>query len=132
MIRSKNHKLFEKMSEGVVDRAFDFEAWVNNPHNIMWEEDGSIGLATFEYPGMYSCHWFFKVRGKEAHDLARKMLDDLFSNEAKIVRGLTSMEPKYRAVRLAARRLGMKSYGVINCPEGDHELLCMTKEEFYE
>lgn len=131
MIRSTNWQLFKNSSEGTIDRDFDFESWVNNPKNIMWEEGSSIGLATYEYPGVYSLHWFYTVRGKEAMALAREMVNDLFTNHpARAVRGLTPV--KNRAARLAARWLGMKSYGILTFPEGDHELFCMTKEEFYE
>jgi hypothetical protein len=108
------------------------KTWVENPRNILWEEDGSVGLATYEYPGFYTLHWFFKVRGKEAHDLAVRMVDDLFTNhDAEAVRGITKTTPEFRGARLAARRLGMKSYGNFNFPLGEHELLCMTKKEFY-
>lgn len=131
MIRSYDPEIMRKATEGIVDKDFDFPSWTANEKNVMWDEDGSIGLATYEYPGVYSLHWFYRIRGRAAMDLARRMVDDLFTNyDAHSVRGLTPV--KNRAARLAARWLGMKSYGVIMTTDGEHELFCMTKKEFYE
>lgn len=108
----------------------DADEWLSNPLNVMYDDDGSIGLCTYEYPGLFTVHWFFKVRGRTALNLARQMLGDLFENHgAEVVRGLTKVELK--AARWAARQIGMKSYGILEYPGEDYELLCMTKNEFY-
>lgn len=114
----------------MISPGFDFKGWLSEPRHVMYHEDGSIGLCTFEYPGLYTVHWYFKVRGKAAFDLARRMLDDLFSrHDAKAVRGLTQVHLK--AAKFAARKIGMKSLGTVRYPDGDYELLYMTKEDFY-
>ena len=110
----------------------DAEAWIDNERNVMYLDDsGSVGLLTFEYPGLYNAHWFFRVRGKNAYDLARKMLHKGFQEtDMQAVRGLTPMS--LPNVRMAARRVGLTSYGQITCSDGkDYELFCMTKDEFY-
>lgn len=114
----------------MIPQDFDFKGWLDNHNHVMYEEGGSVGLCTFEYTGLYTVHWYFKVRGREAINLGRKMLDDLFTNHgAEAVRGLTRIDIK--AARWAARQLGMKSYGIVTYPEGEYELFCMTKDEFY-
>lgn len=104
---------------------FDYSHWLS--HSVMYVEGDSAGLCTKEKEGIYSVHWFFKHRGRQALDLAKEMLNDLFDNEgAEIVRGITPVDNK--AARWAARQIGLKSYGV----EGDKEILIMTKKEFKE
>jgi hypothetical protein len=107
------------------------EDWVQNLKNMMYVEGESVGLLTYEYPGLYTGHWFFKVRGREALNLAHRMVNELFtSTPTQCLRGLTPV--KNKAARWAARQIGMKSYGILPFPNGDHELFCMTKDEFYE
>lgn len=134
MIRSFNPEDFRKAAEPypeILSPSFDFESWVGNTNNVMYvEEDGSVGLCTYEYPGLFTVHWYFKAKGREALNLAVRMLDDLFTNYgAKAVRGLTKVQLK--AAKWAARKIGMKSYGVVKFPTGEYELLYMTKDEFY-
>jgi hypothetical protein len=115
----------------------DFSAWVENLNNRMYvNEQGDVGLATFEYSGVYNVHWFFQSRGKEAIKVAKAMIDRLFKDtDAKIVRGLTPVDVK--AARFLAKHVGFTSYGLVECPEDDGpnegvcELMLMTKEEFY-
>lgn len=109
---------------------FDFDKWVTNTRNILYEEDGSVGLATFEYPGVYNVHWFFKVRGGEAVKLARRMLSDLYENHgAKTVRGITRAD--LRHVTLLVRRVGLKSHGVLRFEDGiDYEMFFLTEEDY--
>lgn len=105
---------------------FDYQGWLDT-NSVMYVEGDSVGLCTREKKGIYSVHWFFKHRGREALNLAVRMLDDLFDNVgAKIVRGITPVDN--RAARWAARQIGLKSYGI----EGDKEIFIMTKKEFKE
>jgi hypothetical protein len=121
------------------DAQMNYDAWVKDTRNVMFAvENGDIGLATFEYPGVYGVHWFFNhTKGRAAIRLAQDMLDELFTNyEAKTVRGLTPIDIK--AARILAKYVGFKSYGLIECPETDGpnrgicELMLMTKNGFYE
>jgi hypothetical protein len=121
------------------DDAMDYDAWVGDHNNVMYAlPNGDIGLATFEYKGVYNVHWFFnQTRGRAALNLAVEMLDDLFKNYgAMVVRGITPADIK--AARLLAKYVGLTSYGLIEVPEDDGpnkgicELMLMTKDEFYE
>lgn len=142
MIRSFDPEIMRKAFEPHVryhDDKMDYDAWIGNRKNVMYVIDnGDVGLATYEYPGLYNVHWFFnQTRGKAAIKLAQEMLDALFQDEgAQIVRGLTPVDLK--PARWLAKYIGFKSYGVVKCPEDDGpnegfcELMLLTKHEFYE
>lgn len=108
----------------------DFITWFNMPNNLMFAEGENVGLATFDYPGLYTLHWYFKVKGREAIDLAKRMLANLFENYgAEAVRGLIREDLK--AARWACRQVGLKSHGLIEFPNGQKdELFTITKDEF--
>ncbi len=114
-----------------VTEGFDVQAWLNNPRNVMLTDEEDVGLATFEYPGVYTVHWFYERRGRKAIDLAREMIGVMFNEYgANAIRGLTAMELK--AARWLAKQVGCKSYGVLKFSDGPHELLLMTKQDFLE
>ena len=112
------------------NESMDWQRWVDNHDNVMLVDDENVGMATAEYPGLHTVHWFYTVRGREALNLARKMLDRLFTeHKAQAIRGLTPVEIK--GARWLARQVGLKSYGILEFPDGPYELFCLTKEEFY-
>lgn len=108
------------------------EEWWANPSHLMFVEGKNVGLATCEYPGVYTVHWYFDVRGRDAIRLAQRMVKNLFENyDAKAIRGLTRVDMK--AARWAARQVGMKSMGFVTHADGvETEIFCATKEEFLE
>ena len=110
----------------------DFKRWFENPKNLMFAEGRNVGLATYEYPGMYSLHWYYEVRGREAIELGKKMVRNLFDNYgAETLRGFIRMDLK--ASRWAVRQVGFNSYGILTFPDGeDNELFMVTKDEFYK
>lgn len=109
------------------------DSWVGNTKNYLFVEDGSVGLGTYEYPGLYTVHWFFRHahRGRKAISLARKMLDALFQqSDAQAVRGLTRANLK--GARWASRQVGLKSLGVVDCVTGPCEIFFISKDDFYK
>jgi hypothetical protein len=116
----------EPMPSGV-----SYEDWVGDINNFMLVEGDNVGLATYEYPGVYTVHWFFTARGREALKLAKRMLAVLFeSSDARVVRGLTPVDLK--AARWLAKQVGLTSHGVLTFADGKQcELMFVTKEEFY-
>lgn len=113
----------------IMPSPFDFEGWLANHLNIMYVVDGNVGLATYEYPGVYNAHWFFKARGKEALDIAFAMYDDLFNVQgAKAVRGITPVE--LRGARYLAKRIGFISMGIEEYPDGFYDIMVLTKNDF--
>lgn len=109
---------------------FDYQRWLDRKSNVMLVEGDSVGLATGEYRGLYTGHFFYSVRGRKALELGRRMLDEMFTTYgAETMRGLTPVE--YKPAKWVNRQLGFKSYGVIDTDTGPHELFILTKEEFY-
>lgn len=109
-----------------------FTNWFNLPNNIMLAEGDNVGLATFELPGIYGVHWFFKVRGRNALNLGRDMLEHLFTNyDARIVRGVILEDN--RASRWAARQVGYTSHGIMEFADGTrNEVFTLTKDDFFK
>ena len=107
----------------------DFITWFNNPDNLMFADGENVGLATMEYPGFYTVHWYYKVRGREAIELGKAMLRNLFENYgAETVRGIIRTDLK--ASRWAARQVGYKSTGIFNFPDGtENEIFILTKND---
>lgn len=129
MKRSFNHKMMRQASEVFNGKSFDYEGWLANRYNIMYVEGDDVGLLTFEYPGVYNAHWFFKSRGKDALDTAFDMLDDLFNtSDAKAIRGITPIDLK--GARYLAKRLGFISMGIEEYPDGKYEVMVLTKNDF--
>lgn len=108
----------------------DFIKWFNMPSNLMFVEGDNVGLATYEYPGVYGVHWYFTCRGREAIELAKRMIKNLFENyDAITIRGM--VKENLRASRWATRQVGLKSYGMVDDPKfGRNEMFITTKEEF--
>jgi hypothetical protein len=134
VMRSYDPEVFKKATETYREKVpedFPFEAWLEDRRNVMYDVDGNVGLGTFEYPGMYSAHWFFHAKGKEALDIAFKMYDDLFNNiGAKAVRGVTPID--LRGARYLAKRIGFTTVSFEDFKDGNglHEVMVLTKEDF--
>lgn len=130
MILSKDPAMLNAADTGEYHMHPSNEAWLDVPENRMYVKGDDVGLATFDYPGMYSVHWFFKSRGKAAILTAVEMLDRLFSDDpdVKVVRGVT---PKsLRGARLLAKYLGFETISMEEFADEPNELMLLTKENF--
>lgn len=134
MHRSFDPEVMRKAAEPypeLIPPDYDFQNWISNIDNVMLVEDDSVGLAVNEYPGVYTGHYFFKVGGRQALDLARKMMNEMIEKHgAKAFTGITPANNK--AARWFNRHLGFTSYGIIDSYKGPHEMFCMTADEFYK
>lgn len=129
MERSYNAALMREAMGEFADEV-DCDEWVGKLANIMVVEGDNVGLAAYEYPGVYSVHWFYKVRGREALKLAERMLDFVFTHYGvETVRGMT--ETRLKAARWAARQVGYTSHGVVEKGGKEYELFTLTKGDFY-
>lgn len=126
-------------TESVRDRMSpeDCKKVLEKEENIMFLSGRDVSLAIFDYPGIYTVHWYYPdTRGRGALDLAKACVAQLFTTHgAKVLRGLTPEDA--RAARWAARQIGMKSEGFIDFQDNDgnpdrHEILCMTLDQFNE
>lgn len=109
-------------------QSFDCFAWLTDTRNIALQEEDSFGLFEWTEPDIYIGHYFFNVHGKDAIDLAERMLDKMFSeHKAKVIHGMTPKNNK--AALWITRRLGFKSLGDIELPQGTCELFYKTAPE---
>lgn len=129
-----HHKLEQALScnPGFAPDDFSPEAWVANTNNCLFVERHNVGLATYEYEGLYNVHWFFDdAKGRDAIKLAKAMLKELFeTTTARAVRGMTRVN--LRGVRWLAKHVGMKSLGIVEMADGPNELMVMSREDFYK
>lgn len=125
----KPERMIEDLWEYREDlKLFDPHSWLNNYDNIALEEDGNYALFQHEGSGLYTGHYFFKVRGRKAINLGNKMLSHLFANfPATAVRGMTPLEK--RPARWMARQLGFTSHGPIEYGNRWCELFILTEQE---
>jgi hypothetical protein len=128
--RSHDLSLLREAGELVsVNQDFNWEEWLDNDSNYMLTSDDDVGLATYEYPGVYTVHWFYISRGRKAINLAREMIGWMFENtDCQTIRGLTPVDNK--AARWLAKQVGLRPYGILSFSNGDCELLIMTKDEY--
>lgn len=126
--RSFDHGLFKSVAQKFNGNSFSYEAWLANQNNLMYVVGDNVGLATYEYPGCYTVHWFFTARGKEALDLAFAMHDKLYRDGAEITRGLTPIDLK--EARYLAKRLGYETLEVMEFDDGFYDVMCLTKQAF--
>lgn len=129
MHRSYDFKLMKEASEEFNGPSFNYQGWLDNKNNVMLVDGDDVGLATFEYPGVYTVHWFFVSRGRQALRTAKLMLGHMFEvYDAKILRGLTPVNLK--AARWLAKQAGLTSYGIVECLDGPHEIMCITRHDY--
>lgn len=129
--QSFDKELLVEATEGLRDiNPLDIlDIWWTLPGNIMLTDGKNVGLATFEYPGMYTCHLYFKDKGRTAIRRGQKMLKYLFDNyDVKAIRGLIKVG--FKPARWAVRQIGLKSLGIVSFPNGDDELFYATPDIF--
>lgn len=108
--------------------SLDCEEWVKDPNNVMLRDGDSTGIFAYEYPGLYTGHYFFRVKGRAAINLANEMLDWIFDHGAEAIRGLT--KTSNRPALWITRQLGFTSCGKVVTTNGEHEIFILTKENF--
>lgn len=107
--------------------------WLSKPSNIVLENSrGDLGLFehAFANKTVYSAHYFFKSRGREALTSAHEILDELFNScyNIGIIMGLTPLHR--RAARWFNRQIGCKSHGTEEIGGKEYELFILTKKDF--
>lgn len=106
----------------------DFVIWFNMPQNVMLVDGKNVGLATYMYPGAYTVHWYFKVRGRAAINLGKAMCQKMFDNyDAQILRAIIQEDMK--ASRWACRQIGFRSVGMMEWPDGVYEVYYLTEKD---
>lgn len=86
--------------------------------------------AVFQYTsfGTYTGHYFFKSRGREAIEVGKQFINELFNeHKAVMIIGFTPVE--YKAAKWMNRQLGFKPGPTVETPEGDCQLYTLIKEQ---
>lgn len=96
----------------------DLSSFLEDPRNLVF--GNARGAVIFPYIGQghYQAHWLLvDIRGKEALDLGRKALRELFTiHSAHAIHGVTPRDN--RAARLMNRALGFTLVGTTTDPAG--------------
>lgn len=111
---------------------FDIRAdiWLLHDGNIALQSGEDIALFEDTAPGIYTGHYFFKSRGKDAYEVSVRMLDYMFKNHAEAIRGLTPVT--HKGALYLTRRLGFKDYGEVSIDGNNYVIFVMTKSEYEE
>ena len=119
--RSFDGELFKealaRAPEGT-NEGFDHQAHLDDHDHILLVNDNrDVGYFCHEYPGVYTGHWFFLSRGKEAKQVAKEMLDYAFANHnVRTIRGVTKVDMK--AARWMACPMANSWYDYNRCVLG--------------
>lgn len=90
----------------------DTSPFFDNPRNIMLEHKFGVSVWFYEGDGVYDGHYVFgpNLRGKEALDVARDMVNEVFTRyHAKTILGQVAVGN--RPARTVTRALGFSRYG---------------------
>lgn len=111
---------------------FEPVEWLNNQMNIaLTNGEGDYGLFEYGSDGVYTGHYFFVKRGREAKALAIEMLQTMFGKyNLPFIRGLTPVENL--GAKWMSRQLGFTSWGVVDTGVDLCELFIQTQEEWAE
>ena len=79
---------------------------------------------------IYSGHYYFKSRGRQAITAGKGFLDELFNTcyNIDVVMGMVPIG--HKAARWMSRQLGFTSHGVEELRDKHYELFILTKKEF--
>lgn len=130
-MRTDNLDLILRATNQYADHITGFypKEWIDNPLNIALINDNQdISLFEFEAPGVVSGHYFFWSRGKIAVKAAKEFLNEIFTYDIKVVRGITPITNL--GARWVNRQLGLKSYGIVQTTVGPCEIIILTKQEW--
>lgn len=108
---------------------FDPETWLDGENIALGNDNGDLCLLEKSADKIYTGHYFFKVRGKEAIALAKDLLKYIFTEtDAEVIRGLTPLRKV--GARYVSRQIGMKSYGIIKTIVDPCEIFIITRKEW--
>jgi hypothetical protein len=116
--------------EGFHDETFSVEDWMDHPKNIAIVNGDDLSIFTYERPGVYTGHFFYTSRGKEALRSAKTILAEVFQYDVTLLMGLTPADKL--GAKWLARKIGFKSHGDVETPQGVCELFILTRKEYEE
>lgn len=128
MVEKDEETIYKLIKPYLPLEGFDLSEFVSDG-GVCLRSDDNIALFERDAPRLWTGHYFFKVRGKDALKLSRQMLKEFFSVfQPLVIKGLTPLE--HLGARWMSRQLGFKSYGVVQTVVGPCELFILTKEDW--
>lgn len=109
---------------------FDPDAWAHGANIALTNDKRDVTLFEYTSPGKYTPHVFYVSRGKEALQVARDALAEVFSDKyrVEVLTGLTPLHKK--GARWLTRQVGFTSYGTVETQIGPCEIFILTKKEW--
>ena len=105
---------------------YDYEPY---GHNISVLDGNDLMLFEYSSKGIYTGHYFFQSRGREAISQAKKIISKVFERkDVYALKGLTPLSQK--GARWLTRQLGATSFGEVLTEHGPCEFFLMTKEQW--
>jgi hypothetical protein len=107
--------------------------WLHDLRNIALRNvRGDVALFEYRQPGVYTGHYFFFSRGKEAVSTSLEVLDEIFSerHDCNMIVGMTPTDKK--GALWMSRRVGFTSYGDAEIDGKNHRIFVMTKKDHNE
>ncbi len=120
-------------SETIV--GLDPDEWIKNPANIGLQNDHE-DVALFErqwrLPTSVTGHYFFKSRGRAAIKAGFDFLEEIFTGPygVEMIIGLTPSD--HKAALWINRKLGFRSEGEVETPQGPCHLVLLTKADWLQ
>ena len=132
-MRTYDTQLVQQVIEGLHDDGINISAedWLKVPTNIALVNDNEdVALFEIGFKDVYTGHYYFKSRGREAIKVARQFLDELFNTcyNIDVILGLTPISNL--PARWLSRQVGFKSHGLVQGPKRHYEMFIITKKEF--
>lgn len=108
------------------DGYLDPTALIADRRNICLFSHGGGAIFAWRGPGIFEGHCFFRVRGREALDIGASIIEALFRDHgATMIWGPVPLSN--RPARWYSRKLGFRSLGRTDTPEGPRELFVMER-----
>lgn len=105
---------------------FDPAAWLSDRRNVALAEGDSIALFERTRGALYEAHWLFAARGSAALAIGRLATDSMFDMYGACA--IWGKTPAHcRAARWFNRKLGCRSFGMIETLRGPHELFILEQ-----
>lgn len=109
-------------------KGFHPKEWLEDEQNVcLTDGNGNFTLFQRFMPEVVMGHYFLKVRGREALNLCKEFLKEIFTGpyNVSIIQGITPHN-KLGALWMN-KQLGFKSAGTVETEIGPHELVVLSK-----
>lgn len=127
IFRTYDAELIDRLIDQEMTINFDAKAWIDDRRNFaLIDERDNLLMFDFHGHGVYAVHIFFEARGRDALETAKAILREAFKI-ATTIAALPPVDKKH--VCWFCRKLGFRSYGIIDTAGGNCELFIITGDQ---